>query len=214
LPEWLLAVPGEDEHFAMNFEQGSAGNPAQWFALRVKSRQEKIVALMARNRGFEEFLPVYESRRRWADRICSVSLPLFPGYVFCRLEVERRLPLLTIPGVLHFVGIGRTPVPIEETEIAAIHATVQSGLRPEPWPYLEAGQRVRLEEGPLAGMEGLLVEARKGHRIVVSVSLLKRSVAVEIDRTWVRPVDLPRAPGHVPAGAALAARALSIRLPA
>ena len=92
---------------------------AQWFALRVKSRSEKTVAMMAQNKGFEEFVPLYQSRRRWSDRMKSLELPLFPGYVFCRLNVERRMPLLTIPGVLHFVGIGRTPMPIEDAEIGA-----------------------------------------------------------------------------------------------
>ena len=158
-----------------------------WFALRVKSRTEKVVAMMARNKGFEEFLPLYESRNRWSDRTKSVQLPLFPGYVFCRLNPERRLPVLTIPGVLHFVGIGKTPVPVEETEIAAIRRAIESGLSTEPWPFLQAGQRVRLDRGPLAGLEGILIEAQKQERLVVSVTLLQRSVAVEIERHWATP---------------------------
>src|SRR5271166_5962060 len=91
-----------------------------WFALRVRSRCEKIVAAMIHNKGFQEFLPLYRSRRRWSDRLKSVELPLFPGYVLCRLNPLCRLRLLTIPGVQHFVGIGKTPVPIEESEIASI----------------------------------------------------------------------------------------------
>lgn len=160
-----------------------------WFALRVKSRCEKNVATMARHRGFEEFLPLYQSRRRWSDRFKSVELPLFPGYVFCRLDPKFRLPLLTIPGVLHFVGVGRVPVPIDETEIAAIQQAMGAGLLAEPYPFFEVGGRVRLVEGPLRGVEGFLVEVRKEQRIAVSVSLLKRSIAVEIDRHWVRPLD-------------------------
>jgi transcription antitermination factor NusG len=92
----------------------------QWFALRVKSRCEKTVATIARNKGFEEFLPDYVNCRRWSDRVKSVEFPLSPGYVFCRLEPQRRFPLLTIPGVLHVVGIGKIPVPIGDHEIAAI----------------------------------------------------------------------------------------------
>ena len=160
-----------------------------WFALRVKSRSEKIVAMIARNKGFEEFLPLYQSRRRWSDRFQSVELPLFPGYVFCRLNPEFRLPLLTIPGVLGFVGIGKVPAPIDDAEIAAIQIAVRAGLSAEPYPFLEVGQRVRVAEGPLAGVEGSLVEVRKQQRLVVSVSMLKRSVAIEIDRQWVRPLD-------------------------
>jgi transcription antitermination factor NusG len=161
----------------------------QWFALRVKSRYEKMVSAIARNKGFEEFLPLYRRRQRWSDRLKSVEFPLFPGYVFCRLNPQHRLPLLTIPGVLQFVGIGKTPVPIDDEEIIAIQSAVRFGLSAEPWPYLQTGQRVRLEDGPLAGLEGLLVEVRKRYRVVVSVTLLKRSVAVEIDREWVAPLD-------------------------
>lgn len=170
----------------MNFEESRGPVPERWFAIRVKSRCEKIVATMAQNKGFEEFLPLYECRRRWSSRSKTVEFPLFPGYVFCRLNPEYRLPLLTIPGVLHFVGIGKTPTPIEDGEITAVRAALQARLSAEPWPFLEAGQRVRLEDGPLAGLEGILVEAAKAQRIVVSVTLLKRSVAVGIERHWVK----------------------------
>ena len=173
----------------MDVEKSYDSGADRWFALRVKSRAERVVAMMARNRGFEEFLPVYRSRHQWSDRKKSIEIPLFPGYVFCRLAPERRLPLLTIPGVLHFVGIGKVPVPIEEEEITAIRTAVESGLSAEPWPFLEIGQRVLLEGGPLAGLEGILIEARKQQRLVVSVTLLKRSVAVGIERHWVRPLD-------------------------
>ncbi len=173
----------------------------RWFALRVKSRCEKIVATMAQNKGFEEFLPLYHARHRWSDRVKSVELPLFPGYLFCRLNPHYRLPLLTIPGVLHFVGIGRTPIAIEDAEIAAIKTAVGSGMMTEPWPFLEIGQRVRLDEGPLTGLEGILVGTSKGQRIVVSVTLLKRSVAVAIERHWAtlldpagRPLTMPIKP--------------------
>ena len=160
-----------------------------WFALRVKSRCEKAVAAMAHSKGFEEFLPVYRCRRTWSDRLKSVELPLFPGYVFCRLDPLHRLPLLTTPGVLHLVGIGRTPIPIDEGEIASIRIAVQSGLSIEPWTFLECGQRVRLEKGPLAGLEGIFTGDSNEERVVVSVSLLKRSMAVTIKRKWVTPLD-------------------------
>ena len=170
----------------------------RWFALRVKSRFEKVVATVARNKGFEEFLPLYQSRRRWSDRLKSVELPLFPGYIFCRLDPQHRLPLLTIPGVLHFVGIGKMPSPIEDTEIAAIQAAVRSGLLMDPWPFLEVGQRLRLEEGPLAGVEGILVGTSKRQRLVVSVTLLRRSVAVAIERHWATPLDVRGRPLVMP----------------
>jgi len=144
---------------------------------------------MARNKGFHEFLPLYQSRRRWSDRQKTVELPLFPGYLFCRLDPQRRLPILRIPGVLHFVGVGNVPMPIKETEIAAIEQAIQSGLVTEPWPFLELGQRVRLEAGPLAGLEGILVATSKVERLVVSVALLRRSVAVSIERRWVTSLE-------------------------
>jgi len=172
------------------YAEGSlSGCPLPWFALRVKARAEKVVSVLTRQKGFEEFLPLYQCRRRWSDRFKSVELPLFPGYVFCRFDPEFRLPLLTIPGVAGIVGIGKAPAPIDSTEIATIQAAVGAGLLTEPYPFLEVGQRVRLAEGPLAGLEGFLVEVRKQQRIAVSVSLLKRSVAVEIERNWVRPLD-------------------------
>ena len=148
-----------------------------------------MVATLARQKGFEDFLPLYNVRRRWSDRFKTVELPLFPGYVFCRLDARNRLPLLTIPGVAGIVGLGKIPVPIDDAEIAALQVAVSAGLLAEPFPFLEVGQRIRLEEGPLQGLEGILVEVRKQQRIAVSVSLLKRSVAVEIDRNWVRPLD-------------------------
>jgi transcription antitermination factor NusG len=166
----------------------------EWFALRVKSNCEKIVASVVQQKGFEEFLPLYRSRQRWSDRYKWVELPLFPGYVFCRIDPRFRLPILTIPGALQFIGIGKTPVPIEEHEIAAIQRAVQTGFPASPCEYLKAGQLVRFDDGPLAGLEGILVESRKQCRVVVSVTLLKRSVAVEIERDWVTPLGTDRRP--------------------
>ncbi len=160
----------------------------QWFAVQVKPRSEKTVSLIAHNRGYDAFLPMQKVRRRWSDRIKVLEMPLFPGYLFCRLEPAHRLPLLTVPGVFGLVGVGKTPLPIQDSEISNIQAVVQSGLCTEPCAFLESGQLVRLEEGPLAGLEGLYVESRSEHRIVVSVTLLRRSVGIEIEREWVRPL--------------------------
>jgi len=164
----------------------------QWFAVQVKPRCEKVVATVLDHKGFEQFCPSYKSRNRWSDRMKTVEMPLFPGYIFCRLDPQYRLPVLVTPGVLHFVGIGRFPVSIDDAEIASIQSVVQSGLRMEPWPFLEVGQRVQIEDGPLSGLEGILVEVRKLHRIVLSVTLLRRSVAVEVERQWVSPLKLGR----------------------
>jgi transcription antitermination factor NusG len=157
----------------------------RWFALRVKSRREKVVAAAVHQKGFEEFLPLYLSHQRWSDRLQTVALPLFPGYVFCRLDPEHRLPLLTIPGVLNFVEVGRIPVPIDDAEIEAIQIAVRSQLRTEPCPFVEGGNRVRLESGPLTGLEGVLIRTHYPQsQFVVALTALRRSISIEIQDHW------------------------------
>jgi len=163
-------------------------NNLVWVALQVKPRSEKLVAIALNSKEIEVFLPLYAARRRWSDRIKELQLPLFDGYVFCKLNLLHRMPALTIPGVIQFVGIGRTPVPIEEEEIVALQSVIKSGLPSMPWPFLQVGQKVRVEHGPLRDLEGILLQAKGSHRLVLSVSLLQRSVAVEVDRDCVVPV--------------------------
>jgi transcription antitermination factor NusG len=101
------------------------------------------------------------------------------------MNPHNRLPVLMTPGVIQIVGVGKTPIPVEEEEIAAIQRVGKSGLPTMPWPYLEVGHVVRIEEGPLRGLAGIVVKIKSGLKLVLSVSLLQRSVAVEIDRTWI-----------------------------
>lgn len=162
--------------------------PRPWFAIRVRSNHERVAALHLRERGFEEFSPSYQTRRRWSDRMKTVEQYLFPGYVFSRFNPEDRLPVLTVPGVVSLVGLGKTPCPIPDQEIENIRKMVQSGLLVRPWPFLEVGQRVLIERGPLAGVEGILQDVKGKFRLVVSISLLHRAVSAEVDRTWVRPL--------------------------
>jgi transcription antitermination factor NusG len=159
-----------------------------WFAIRVRSNFEKVAAIALRNRGYVEFLPVHMCRRRWSDRYKIIERPLFPGYVFSRFDPNKRLPILSTPGVVHIVGFGNVPVPVDSAEIAAIEAIVKSGLAAEPYPFLQVGDRILIEEGPLAGLEGILVESNRRCRLVAAITLLQRSVAVEIDPAWVRSV--------------------------
>jgi len=158
-----------------------------WFALDVRRRYENIVGAHLNGKGFEWFLPLYTSRRRWSDRFKEIEQPLFPGYVFCRLDLKDRLPVLMIPGVNLIVGSGRTPIPIDDSEIAAIQTAVTSGIPTAPWKFLQIGQRVSIERGPLCGLEGILLGFRGQHRLVLSVTLLRRSVAVQIEDAWVTP---------------------------
>lgn len=163
-----------------------------WFALRVRSNYERVAAIHLRDRGFEEFSPTYKTERQWSDRKKQIDAFLFPGYVFCRLNPTDRLPVLTIPGVVGLVGFGKGPTPIPQNEIESVRRMVGSGLLVAPWPFLSAGEAVLIERGPLAGVEGILKEVKKSFRLVVSVHLLQRSVSVEVDRSWVRPVSSAR----------------------
>src|SRR4029077_14794699 len=116
-------------------------NGYPWFALQTKSRCEHVVATQLRGKGYESFLPLYKSRRHWSDRVKELELPLFPGYLFCRFDPSQRLPILTTPGVIQIVGIGKTPIPIDDNEIAAIQIAMESRLAREPWPFLKIGQK-------------------------------------------------------------------------
>lgn len=166
-----------------------------WFALQVRSRREALVATQLKGQGYECFLPLYKSERRWSDRVKEIDQPLFPGYLFCRFELHNRGPLLMTPGVQQIVGIGRTPMPVAESEMESIRQALASGLPSQPWLYLQIGQRVRVNHGSLNNLEGILINFKGSHRVVLSVSLLQRSVAMEIDLSWVTPVnDAKRAP--------------------
>jgi transcriptional antiterminator NusG len=160
----------------------------RWFALTVRSRHEKAVAAVLRNKSLEGFLPLYRARRRWSDRIQEVHLPLFPGYVFCNFEVAERMRVLTIPSVTGIVGFAGQPASISDEEIGAVQKLVASGLPIGPWPFLKVGQAIRITRGALRDVDGILLQLKDSIRVVVSVQLLQRSVAVTIDRDMISPV--------------------------
>ena len=159
-----------------------------WYALHVRTRFEKVVARNLRGKGYDEFLPLYRRSNRWSDRIKEIELPLFPGYVFCRFNPRDRLPVLTIPGVNAIVGIGKNLLPVEESELNAVRIALESKVYCEPWPFLEVGQLVRVEHGPLAGTQGIVMMFKNTYRLVISINMLHRSVAVEIDRDCLKPL--------------------------
>jgi transcription antitermination factor NusG len=161
---------------------------ALWYAVRVRSNYERTVSTVLEQKGVAQFLPTYRSRRVWTDRVKTLDLPLFPGYVFCRIPLDGRNRVVTTEGVVGFVGAGRQPIPVTESEIEAIRRIVESQAPTEPWPFLKIGQRVRINYGSLIGLEGLLLRVRSSWRLVVSVTLLERSVAVEIDAAYVTPL--------------------------
>jgi len=175
------------------FSEGTKGkSELPWYALQCWVRKEGMIASRLEGQGFECFLPKYKSIREWSDRKKEVEQPLFPGYLFCRFEYSQRRPVVVTPGVLQVVGCSRTPVPVENREIEALQMAVSSQIQSQPWPFLEMGERVRIHTGKLAGLEGILVNFKGNHRVVLSVSLLQRSVALEVDLAWVASLDKSR----------------------
>ena len=169
-----------------------------WFAILARSGREKYATMLLENAGFECFLPISKSTRKWSDRMKDIEVPLFPGYLFCRMNPNDRLPVLTTPGVIQIAGIGKMPIPVEEHEIAAVRQIERSGLSAMPWPYLRVGNTARIEEGPLRGVSGIVVKIKSALKLVLSIELLQRSIAVEIDRNWISPSNTTelRAGGH------------------
>ncbi|HVZ84260.1 MAG TPA: UpxY family transcription antiterminator [Terracidiphilus sp.] len=160
-----------------------------WWALYTRHQHERTVAGQLGSKGFEVFLPLYESVRRWKDRNKLLSLPLFPCYVFLRGGAERRLQVVTTPGVHSILYTGERIAIIPQSEIEAIQRSLDSNLRIEPHPYLRCGERVRVIRGSLEGVEGVLLRKKSYCRLVLSVEMLAQSVAVEINASDVEPVN-------------------------
>lgn len=159
-----------------------------WYALHVKSRFEKFVETQLEHKGYESFTPTYTSTRVWSDRLKTLSLPLFPGYVFSRFDIHSRFPIVVTPGVQGIVGAGKDPVAVEDKEIDSLRQLHRSGRNPEPWVYVHEGQLVRVESGPLQGLTGIFLRTSGQDRLIVSITLLMRSVSVELDWQCVKPL--------------------------
>jgi transcription antitermination factor NusG len=159
-----------------------------WFALYVRSHFERSVEESLRGKGYSAFSPYYQTKRKRSDRTLNLDLPLFPGYVFCRFNCQKRLPILTTPGIVKIVGAGNIPEPIDLSEIQSLQTVSESGRHVQPWPFLQQGQRIRVEAGPLSGTVGTLLRVKDEVRLVVSITLLQRSMAIELDQEWVSPL--------------------------
>lgn len=164
----------------------AAESAGDWFAAQVWAGREQLSASHLRARGYEIFLPHYVEHRRWSDRVKKIDRALFPGYLFLRLGGDRLAGAITAPGVIRIVGDGQQPAPIPVHEIEAVRRIVATDLAVEPFPMARVGERVRIVAGPLRDVEGVVLSTRNGHRLVVSISLLQRSVAVEVDMAWVQ----------------------------
>jgi transcription antitermination factor NusG len=161
---------------------------ARWYAVYTSANHEKRVAEQMGVGGVEHFLPLYESIRQWKNGRVTLQRPLFPGYVFVRLALHDRLQVLQIPGVAKLVGFNGTPTALPQEEIEALRTSLRIGVCAEPHPYLKVGRRVRVRSGSLAGLEGVLMRRKNGTRLVISLDLIMRSVAVEIDDSEVEAV--------------------------
>lgn len=164
-----------------------------WFALQTRPRNEKQVERLLTHKGYECCLPMYRQKRRWSDRITEVELPLFPTYIFCRFNTSAIGRAVSTPGVTCIVGFGGQPAEVAVKEIETLQLLDQSGLLREPWVYLPNGTLVQVEAGPLAGAQGIFCSGEGKRRLVISVSLLQRSVAVQLDEnTAISVVENPK----------------------
>jgi transcriptional antiterminator NusG len=168
------------------------GAEERWYAVRTKPRHEKVVARLLEIKGYEQLLPQYTTRKKWADRVKEITLPLFPGYVFCRFDARCRVPVLNTPGVVDIVRVAKEPAPVNEEEIKALKRVIGAGLTCIPLPNIESGERVKIGFGPLAGVVGTIIEVKNNRRLVLSVSLLNRFVLVEVDGEMLALDDPPR----------------------
>jgi transcription antitermination factor NusG len=157
------------------------GTEPFWFAIQVKPGFELSIALLLRSKGYEEFAPTYRTEEGGRG---PTERPLFSGYVFCRFDPVVRAPIVTTPGVIRVVGYGKRPASLNESEMQAVRTVASSNLPAKPYPYLAPGQRVRIHEGPLRGVEGDVVQTGDRRYLVISVSLLQRSIAVRVKPAW------------------------------
>ena len=153
-----------------------------WYAIKVKPQHESVVYQALNYTSIEAFHPTCKAKRKWSDRVKIIDEPLFTGYVFGRFIFENRVSILRIPGVASIVGFSGQPAPIPEEEIAVIQRITASGLAVKPFPFLKVGQTVRIERGPLAGVEGILTAEKDEWRMVVGIQMLQRAVSVTIDK--------------------------------
>jgi transcription antitermination factor NusG len=164
-----------------------------WYAVHTRHQHERLVARTLANKGFEVFLPLYTEVRQWRDRVKKVEVPLFTCYVFLRGDLDRRLPILTTPGVHGLLSVAGKLAEIPEVEIEAVRSVVENKINVEPHPFLKCGDLVRVKSGALRGVEGFLVRKKGQARLILSVTLLERSVAAEVDVGTVELIATPQA---------------------
>lgn len=171
---------------ACSIDAGSQAHPEPatlipWFALQIRQHGRVFCEQMLAYAGLEYFSPCTSEERTWSDRRKVLEMPLFPGYIFCRFDPNHRLPVLQTPGVLGVVSAGKQLLEIDADEIAAIRHAVRSNRAVTPVPYLAVGEKVLIRTGPFKGLEGIVERHKAKYRLLLSVSMLHRSVSVELD---------------------------------
>lgn len=153
-----------------------------WYAFRVRPRHEKLVSMSLRGKGYEEFLPLTKSKRKWADRSPIIEMPLFPGYLFCDTERSEIGKIRCTRGILDVIRAGSAPLPANRTEIESLRKATEAELQLESLPYIDpsTAKQLHIISGPLSGLDGMLVQMRGKERLILSVDLLCRSVLVEV----------------------------------
>ena len=183
-----MTTPFVGEGIRVHGGEGKQSEGLPWFALRVRSKYETTAKAVLQGKEFETFFPSYKARSYRSNRVRVTDRALFPGYVFCRFDPGNRLPIMKTPGVLEVVSFGGRPAEVNGDEVDALRRLTSSSLPLFPHAFLRVGERVCIESGPLAGLEGVLTRFDNNCRIVVSVSLLQRSVSAQIDAEWVKPI--------------------------
>jgi transcription antitermination factor NusG len=172
----------------------------QWFAIHVRPNSEHAVLAGLRCKDYDVYLPTYRVVRRWSDRSKILQSPLFAGYLFCRFSSAASGSIVTTPGVIRILGVGNTPVAIDDSEITALQAIEScNGLRLYPWPRLEIGAKVCICDGPLRGVVGVLRLVKNQSTFIVAVPMLQRSVAIEVPAVWIGPTTPTRGPEGIDA---------------
>jgi transcription antitermination factor NusG len=185
----MSSAPQIDTHRTSKAPLSDSLAQAHWYAAYTAANHEKKIAAELQRRSVECFLPLYESFRRWRDRRVKLQMPLFPGYIFVHLPLLEKLRVLQIPGVVHLVSFSEGPAQVPQSEITSIQNILRQGLPVEPYPYLSVGRRVRVNAGPLNGLEGIVVRRKNKLRFVVLIELIQRAMSVELGQEDLTPVS-------------------------
>ncbi len=159
-----------------------------WYALYTYPRHEKAVAEQLESKAVEAFLPTFTTESRWKDRRVRIQTPVFAGYVFARISPGQRSKVLNAPGVIRMLSFNGAPAPIDDSEIEAVKLCLERGAALKPCPFLEVGDRVRVRSGILEGLEGLISRCKNDRRLIVPITLINQSVAIEIDVQLLEPL--------------------------